>query len=330
MSVDIVVGLQHGDEGKGKVVADLIKRNDYDCCVRFNGGPNAGHTLYLENGQKIVTHHIPSGIIHNIDCVIGPGCVVDLNKLSIEIDMLKSYGIDVMKYLKIAKNCHIIRPNHIDEDIKTDPIGSTHSGIRPVYRDKYDRIGIRMDNYYQDLIPKENIIDTYEFLVNKQNILCEGAQGFELDIDWGAYPYVTSSHCLSGFVCTLGISPKRIRHIYGIAKIYGTYVGNMEYQPKDDLALNKLGELGEEFGSTTSRKRQCNWLNLDSLKRAIDINGCNFIIINKCDIIQQLDNYKLYHNNELHTFKSFSEMNIYIQMVINTGTIIFSGNKNKI
>ena len=334
MSVDIVVGLQHGDEGKGKVVADLIKNNSYDYCVRFNGGPNAGHTLYLNN-VKIVTHHIPSGIIHNIPSIIGPGCVIDLHKLKEEITMLETHGIPVKSLLKVAYNAHVITNQHIMDDIKNDAIGSTHSGIRPVYRDKYNRCGTRIGDLdytgpFADVLHPSQIIDTSKILCNK-HILCEGAQGFELDIDWGDYPYVTSSHCISGFVTTLGISPKTIDKIYGVAKIYGTYVGKKDYQPQGDLELEKLGELGGEFGSTTGRKRQCNWLNIDRLLVSINVNGVTNLIINKCDIIKNLGIYKIIYQGTLREFNNFQEMQQLIVDNINSKIkIIFSENKETI
>ena len=306
---DIIVGLQYGDEGKGKVVYNLIQKNNYDYCLRFNGGPNAGHTIY-HNDKKIITRQIPTGIFYGLTCIIGSNCVLDLNKLEEEIKLVESVGIsDVRDKLKIAYNCHIIKEEHIIEDKNTDKIGSTGSGIRPVYREKYNRNGIRAEAYAD--IHGCEIIDLYEALSKEGiKILCEGAQGFMLDIDYGNYPYVTSSNCHAGIVTNNSISLRNIRNIYGICKCYNTYVGNMEYQPsgEEGKILDDLGRLGNEFGSNTERKRQCNWLDIDELIKAIYINGVNVLIMNKCDIIEKLGIYKLYSNKKLIEFDNFTKM----------------------
>lgn len=315
---DVLIGLQHGDEGKGKVTKCLIEtKKKYNYCVRFNGGPNAGHTIY-HNDKKYVTHQIPTGIFYNIKCLIGTGCVIDINKLKKEIDELTKSGIDVKKYLKISKYAHIINNDHIDEDIKNNPIGSTGSGIRPVYRDKYDRKGTRVIdiscNKTQTLLGCD-IVDPYDELNTEFTIiLFEGAQGFELDIDSSNYPYVTSSHCLVGHINTCGVSVKTIRNIIGVMKLYDTYVGKKNFQ-SDDPDIKDLGILGSEIGATTGRNRQCNWLNLDNILKAIKINGVNKLIVNKCDIIKTLGKYKLYHVN-LKTFQYYEEMIVYIESII--------------
>lgn len=324
---DIIVGLQHGDEGKGKVTKFYVGAGEYDYCVRFNGGPNAGHTVY-HNGEQFITHQIPTGIFNNIKCMIGTGCVIDLDKLKEEIEQLEKSGINVRDNLKISKFANVITKRHIAEDKTTDKIGSTKSGIRPVYRDKYDRKGIRMNEIYNTFGCA--IVDPYIELKKASRILFEGAQGFELDIDSENYPYVTSSHCLAGHINTTGVSIKTIGDIIGVCKIYDTYVGLRLFQGFD-IDLEGLGELGEEVGSTTGRKRQCNWLNLDRLIRAIDINGVNVLIINKCDIIKKLGKFKLYHNTELVKFDTFEEMKEYIENNLKGEiSIRFSESKNVI
>ena len=320
---DICVGLQHGDEGKGKVAYNLCGKNNYDLCVRFNGGPNAGHSIF-HNGIKIVLHQIPCGIIHNIPCVIGPGCVVDLRKLRDEIYTLKDLNIDIENLLFISNNTHLIFKEHIKEDLEKDKIGSTGSGIMPSYRDKYQKKGVRYGmltnkqiyEYFEGINIK--CVDIYELLKTKVNIFFEGAQGFELDIDWGDYPYVTSSSVISGAACNC-ISPKKINNIYGICKAYDTYVGKKEFEPlgNEGVIIRRLGTLGNEYGATTGRRRQCNWLNLDKLIKAIEINGANIIIMNKCDIIKELNVFKLIHNNHVSSFPSWEEMKSYIDNVLN-------------
>lgn len=319
----VIVGLQYGDEGKGKVVNHLIGETTamnnedpnvvqakFDYCVRFNGGPNAGHTIY-HNNKKLITHQIPSGIIHGITSVIGSGCVVDVTKLEQEIKMLEENGFTVRDLLKIAYNAHIIQPKHVEEDKNTDKIGSTKSGIRPVYRDKYNRSGVRANTL--DNVCSCEIVDPY-LLFNKGSavrVMFEGAQGFMLDVDWGNYPYVTSSSCLASGIATTGFNFRNIDRVIGVAKIYNTYVGKMEFQPDDPL-LDKLCELGQEFGSTTGRKRQCNWLNLNELEKAAHINGVDSLIINKCDILEQLGVFKLYHDDELKEFDCLTDLQVYI------------------
>ncbi len=336
MKSDVIVGLQHGDEGKGKVSLCLSKDKKYTLCLRYNGGPNAGHTIY-KNGKKIVLHQIPCGILEELPSIIGSGCVIDLEKLSIEIEELKTIGLDIDKLLKISFNAHIITKDHITDDMQNDTIGSTSSGIRPVNRDKYNRNGKRiMDipkNELEKYIGNVEIINPVLYIEeNDDYILCEGAQGFELDIDHGHYPFVTSTHCCSGFVFNSGIAPNKIKEVYGVSKIYSTYIGQMQFQPENDQDLNRVGLLGNEFGSTTSRKRQCNWLNLDRLKTSMFVNGVTILIINKCDIIIELGVYKLINNNEIIQFESWIEMTEYIikalSNYINPDNIRFSYNKD--
>ena len=331
---DIIVGLQHGDEGKGKVVYHMIKNGNYDCCVRFNGGPNAGHTIYVGD-RKIVTHQLPSGILHGIPSLINIGCVVDTDKLQLEIDQVMELGIDVASLLKISRNVHVIKQSHIDEDTASDKIGSTKRGIRPVYRDKINRRGVRIvdDKDSVDFLQRNGIelVDSYEFLKNKK-VLFEGAQGFELDIDWGDYPYVTSSNCIAGYAVCSGVSPKSIGNIWGVAKLYDTYVGAKQFQ-SDNEVFKTLARIGNEYGSTTGRNRQCNWLNIDTLKRSIGVNGITHLVINKCDIIKQLDVFAIIKNGSVQYFDNYNDMAVYIMNEIdnfNLEEIHFSGHKDRI
>jgi adenylosuccinate synthase len=342
MYTDVVVGLQHGDEGKGKVINWLLKNNimnkmnNYNYCVRYNGGPNAGHTIYNDKNHKFVFHQIPIGIIYGIPSIIGSACVIDPIKLQKEMNELKKLGIQNIKdNLFISYNAHCIFYKHIEDDKNTDKIGSTLSGIRPVYRDKYNRCGSRICKVYNNLYGCK-IIDPVNLFQNvkKCKILCEGAQGFELDIDWGDYPYCTSSNCLAGFCNTSGIPPQSIVRIYGVAKIYETYVGKKKFQP-NEIVFTQLQKLGNEVGATTGRIRQCNWLNLKRLKRAVYVNGVTHIIINKCDILCKLGIYQLYDGNEqLKTFTTLEEMKHAIELELkNIGyvqSIIFSESKNTV
>lgn len=298
LKADVVVDLQFGDCGKGKVTNSLLKSSEYTHCVRFNGGHNAGHTIY-NNGKKIVTHVIPSGILQGVRSIIGPGCVVNTNMLHSEIQDLESAGIKVRDNLFIDKRVNLITDEHLQEDETDTTIGTTKRGNGPAYRDKYARKGIRAESLID--LDKFNITDIYSELF-EDNLpvvaLFEGAQGFGLDIDWGDYPYVTSSTCTVGGVVSSGIPPKCIRNIYGVAKAYQTYVGAKCFQPTGDI-FNKIREIGCEYGATTGRARQVNYLDLDSLTIAANINGVTDLIMNKVDILQQLDEWKLYNRGNL-------------------------------
>lgn len=280
----VIVDLQAGDTGKGKVAHSLAKSGQYTHVIRYNGGGNAGHTVY-HNGKKVVTHFIPVGVLYGIKSIIGPGCVIDPIKLEAEIKELESLGFKVKDNLFIDKRVHIITPKHKKEDSKDKFIGTTKTGNGPAYRDKYGRKGIRCGDKLEF-----NVIDIYEELhgINLTKILFEGAQGFELDIDWGDYPYVTSSHCTVGSAILNGVPPQKITKVYGVAKAYRTYVGNKQFETPSE-SFNKIRELGQEYGATTGRPRQINWLNVDDLVKAANINGVTDLIINKLDILEQVE-----------------------------------------
>jgi adenylosuccinate synthase len=307
---DIIVDLQAGDTGKGKVANHLVNENDYTHIIRYNGGGNAGHTFY-HNDKKIVTHLIPVGIIHNKKSIIGPGCVLNTNKLLEEITYLENLGFDVKSNLLIDKRVHIVKQEYIDEETDESIIGTTKTGTGPTYRNKYGRTGLRAENC-EELSPY--IIDIYDELHGKEpvRILFEGAQGFELDIDWGDYPYVTSSHCTVGGALNNGVPHQRIVDIYGVAKAYRTYVGSKKFEPEDeifDYIRNKFGE----FGSTTGRPRQLNWLDVNMLIKAININGVTKLIINKFDVLKEINVFKLIEDNVEMSFNSEFEFTKYLQ-----------------
>jgi len=305
MIADIVVGLSYGDEGKGKVTHHLLKSGEYTHCLRFNGGCNAGHTIYHE-GEKFVTHHIPAGVFFGVKSIIGAGCVVNLEQFYSEIEMLHAAGIETAGLVYIAHNAHIITDEHLEEDGKDTAIGTTKRGNGPAYRAKYGRHGLRACDVPR-LIESAYLIDLYRELYEKDVspvVLCEGAQGFGLDIDWGDYPYVTSSHCTAGGALLNGIPPQAVRKVYGVAKAYDTYVGSKDFHGKG-RAFDLIQQLGDEFGSTTGRPRQCNWLNVKDLKRAININGVTDLIINKVDILRGADKWNL---------RSYKNDSIFIQL----------------
>jgi len=339
--VDVILGLQWGDEGKGKIV-DYFAPN-YDVIARFQGGPNAGHTLYVD-GKKVVLHQIPSGIFHQDKInLIGNGVVLDPVTLKRECDTVKSMGIDIKKNLFISQRTNIIVPTHraIDkasEAQKGDSkIGSTLKGIGPAYMDKTGRNALRVGdlldknfttqyiklrlkhqklldnfNFNEDITAwEEEFFEALEFLktlnivngeyfINKQiadgkKILAEGAQGSMLDIDFGTFPFVTSSNTISAGVCTgLGISPKQINEVIGITKAYCTRVGSGPFPTElFDETGDELRRIGSEFGATTGRPRRCGWMDLVALKFSCMINGVTKIVMTKADVLDSFEELKV-------------------------------------
>lgn len=335
------MGLQWGDEGKGKIVDVLTPK--YDVIARFQGGPNAGHTLEFE-GIKHVLHTIPSGIFReNAINVVGNGVVIDPIIFKKEIDKLEERGIDATKRLKISKKAHLILPSHRLLDAASEAakgvakIGSTLKGIGPTYMDKTGRNGIRvgdiltpdfktrynflkekheqmLGHYGADGVDAEmelqwldslntlkrfELIDSEPFLNDQlkagKSILAEGAQGSLLDIDFGSYPFVTSSNTVCAGACTgLGVAPNRIGNVIGIFKAYCTRVGSGPFPTElfDDIG-EKLCEIGHEYGSTTGRKRRCGWLDIPALNYAIMINGVTELNMMKTDVLDTFDTIKV-------------------------------------
>lgn len=309
ITTDIIVDLQYGDCAKGKVAHHLCKGRSYTHILRYNGGCNAGHTIY-HNGQKFVTHHIPAGVFYGIKSIIGPGCVLDPEQFFKELEELKEGGLDVEGKVFVAKNTHIITKEHKAEDAGDSVIGTTKRGNGQAYRDKYARTGIRAESI-PELQPY--LIDLYdEFHTNGDiSILCEGAQGFGLDIDWGDYPYVTSSNCTVSAAINNAIPYTAVREVWGVAKMYETYVGLKQFEPNDDI-FGKIREVGEEYGATTKRPRQCNWMNIDLLEKAIALNGVTHAVFSKVDVLRDVGVWKVIENEAVITFESEEAMKDFI------------------
>ncbi|MCA6079262.1 adenylosuccinate synthase [Fulvivirga sedimenti] len=340
MKVDVLLGLQWGDEGKGKIVDYLAKQ--YDVVARFQGGPNAGHTLEFD-GIKHVLHQIPSGIFHShIRNIIGNGVVLDPVVFRREIEGLQKYEVDVYKNLYISKKAQLILPTHrlLDaayERVKgAGKIGSTLKGIGPTYQDKIGRLGLRVgdiisgrfDEKYQNLrnrhmqileqLGEKPDLDTLEkeffsatdfmqnfqfveseYMVNDEitqgnRILAEGAQGSLLDIDFGSYPFVTSSNTTASGACSgMGIAPRHIGEVFGIFKAYCTRVGSGPFPTElFDADGELMRNVGNEFGSTTGRPRRCGWIDLPALKYAIMINGVTQLFMMKADVLNEFEHIK--------------------------------------
>lgn len=348
MKVDILLGLQWGDEGKGKIV-DVLTPN-YDIVARFQGGPNAGHTLEFE-GQKYVLRSVPSGIFqgNNVN-IIGNGVVLDPALFKGEIEALEASGHMLTERLKISKKAHLILPTHrlLDacyESSKGDnKIGTTGRGIGPTYTDKISRNGLRVGDLLHNFEEKyqakrkkhltilaQHNFDTsalaeiekswfegveklkqFEFIdsehaINKaikqdKKILAEGAQGTMLDIDFGSYPFVTSSNTISAGACTgLGISPHTIGDVFGIFKAYCTRVGAGPFTTElFDETGTKLRDLGHEYGAVTGRERRCGWIDLVALRYAIMVNGANKLIMMKSDVLDTFDTIKVCNAYEIN------------------------------
>lgn len=310
ITVDVIFGASWGDEGKGKISTRLA--NDYDFICRYNGGANAGHTFYVDD-VKIVTHLIPSGIVCNKKSIIGPNCVLNVDDFFKEIEYLNELGFDT-SLVKVSPMTHIVTNDHIkiDKEKYALSIGTTSKGIGPCYADKVSRIGVRA----------EQILDSKWMWDGKLygNVLCEGAQSFWLDINYGQYPYVTASECLPYSSCSLGFSPKKIRNIIGVAKMYDTRSGIDPYFDVNNEETEMIISCGNEFGSTTGRKRKVKYLNLDKLIFALNTSGATIIYLNKGDVLMESKVFKCYKDNELIEFTNIDTMKQFIKeaIVLNT------------
>ncbi|HVX51328.1 MAG TPA: adenylosuccinate synthase [Chitinophagaceae bacterium] len=346
--VDVILGLQWGDEGKGKIVDYFAPQ--YDIIARFQGGPNAGHTLYVQ-GKKIVLHQIPSGIFHqNTINIIGNGVVLDPVTLKRECDAVAAFGIDVKKNLYISQRTNLIVPSHRALDKASEvskgegKIGSTLKGIGPAYMDKTGRNALRVgdlndkrfiSNYIKLRIKHQKLLDNFnfnedisaweeeffeaveflrtlnvvngEYFINNKisqgkKVLAEGAQGSMLDVDFGTFPFVTSSSTISAGVCTgLGIAPQKIKEVLGVTKAYCTRVGGGPFPTElEDSTGEELRKIGNEFGATTGRPRRCGWIDLVALKYTCMINGVTQVVMTKADVLD-----------------SFAELNVATGYVVN-------------
>lgn len=333
LKMDVIVDLQYGDCGKGKVSHYLSDKNPYTHVLRYNGGCNAGHTIF-HKGKKFVTHHIPAGVFFGVRSVIGNGCVLDPDQFFREIRMLERGGVRTKGKIFIAGNAHVITDAHKAEDRqKGGKIGTTGRGNGPAYRDKYGRTGVRASDVKR---LKPYLVDLYKEWHGKKDavILAEGAQGFGLDIDWGDYPFVTSSHCTTAGALLNGLPASAIRDVWGVAKIYETYVGSKKFQPKGDV-FNKMGDIGEEFGSTTGRRRQCNWMNMQTLERAIRVNGVTHLVFNKMDVLRAIGKWAVIDGKKVVKFRSERAMKDFLEkrlapLGLKKNRIYFSEHKDRI
>ena len=356
MKVDVLLGLQWGDEGKGKIV-DFIAPN-YQFISRFQGGPNAGHTLEFD-GIKHVLHQIPSGVFRkNITNIIGNGVVLDPVIFKKEVEALTQYQVDIRPNLLISNRAQLILPTHrlldaaYEKDKGEKKIGSTLRGIGPTYQDKIARVGLRtgdilrkdfLDKYKKLVAKHRDILDYYQFdhqleeleqeffkaidflktfeivstefvindaLISQSPVLAEGAQGSLLDIDFGSYPFVTSSNTVAAGVCSgLGLAPSRVGNVFGIFKAYCTRVGSGPFLTE---LLDATGEMmrkeGNEFGATTGRPRRCGWLDLPALKYTTMINGVSHLFMTKVDVLSVFDEIKVCTHYQLENGETVNRL----------------------
>lgn len=335
--VDVLLGLQWGDEGKGKIVDYFAPA--YDVIARFQGGPNAGHTLYV-GGKKVVLHQIPSGVFHEgIVNLVGNGVVLDAVTLKKECDTVQSFGVDVRKNLFISERTNLILPTHraLDKAAElakgNEKIGSTLKGIGPAYMDKTGRNALRVGdlldknfttqyiklrlkhqklldslNFSEDInVWEEEFFECIEFLrslnivngeyfindkiASGKKVMAEGAQGSMLDVDFGTFPFVTSSNTISAGVCTgLGVAPQKIKDVIGVTKAYCTRVGSGPFPTElHDETGELLRKIGNEFGATTGRPRRCGWMDLVALRFACMINGVTQLVMTKTDVLDSFE-----------------------------------------
>ncbi|MGZ3839253.1 MAG: adenylosuccinate synthase [Flavisolibacter sp.] len=341
--VDVILGLQWGDEGKGKIVDYFASK--YDIIARFQGGPNAGHTLYVgPENKKIVLHQIPSGVFHTGTInLIGNGVVLDPVVLRRECETVAGFGIDLKQNLFISERTHLILPTHraLDKAAElskgNEKIGSTLKGIGPAYMDKTGRNGLRVgdllhksfiSNYIKLRLKHQKLLDNYnftedistweeeffeaieflktlnivngEYFINQhisqgKKVLAEGAQGSMLDIDFGTFPFVTSSNTISAGVCSgLGVAPQLIGEVIGVSKAYCTRVGSGPFPTElEDATGEELRKIGHEFGATTGRPRRCGWMDLVALNYACMLNGVTQIVMTKADVLDAFEELKI-------------------------------------
>lgn len=339
MDIDILVDVQFGDCGKGKISKWLVEENNYWAVAKYNGGPNAGHAVWVD-GKKHTAHMLTSGVYDpKVKVIIGPGCVINVEKFLKELDLFESFNIKDRVF--IHPNTHIITEKHITQDGKDSTIGTTKQGIGPVYADKMLRVGIRAREVEElkPFILHHGLLGSPTANGVNSKILMEGSQGWWLDIDNGYYPYVTSSnihpaHALS----TFGLPHQDLHRVYGVGKVYETYVGNSDNlvvsSKKDADVIRKVGG---EYGETTGRPRKIGYINVPRLIRAVNSTGVDVLFLNKLDILEEVGIFKAFIDDE-STAENFNNVDDFTEAISNKlyrncrylRDIIFSGNKETV
>jgi len=343
MKISVLIDLQRGDGGKGKISKVLDEKYNYSAIIKFNGSGNAGHAVWIGD-KKYTAHYLTSGI-YNKDCkiVIGPGCVLNVKEFLTEFKLFDN-EFELKGRTFIHPYTHIITSEHIKSDLKETKIGTTNKGNGPCYSDKYQRTGKRAESIEElkDFILPDNIVKDImkirpTITSGHRNLLMEGSQGWWLDIDHGDYPYVTSSHIHPAFAfASFGIPMQKLGEVYGVCKIYETYVGNAKgliQSTKEDA--EKIREVGKEYGETTGRSRDIGYLDLQKLIDAINHIGVKTLFINKVDILKETKIFKILDiDKQIKQFDNFEDMkdsivdNLVIWTEIYRENIIFSESKD--
>lgn len=332
--VDAVVGLQYGDEGKGKITASIVDQMDYEYTVRYNGGPNAGHSIHKNNGAHYALHQLPSSIAYQKPGYIAPGSVLDFEKLMKETsDFILVEGFDPLDYLYIHPQVSLIEPKHLIEDTKYHhgKQGSTASGIAPAYAEYYNRTGKTFKSLEKEL---QNYSFLEKQLYDVNNLLLEGAQGFYLNPQAGNYPYTTSSNCSpASAASSMGFAASKIRNVVGVAKCYETRSGEdptfynvfkennftsekISFSEQDYQDFDKIQTIGNEIGVTTGRKRKVRFLCLNRLTNAIHSTGTNIVVINKWDILDKANTCKCVIDGKVLSFETSSAMFSFLKSTL--------------
>jgi adenylosuccinate synthase len=344
MRIDILIGLQRGDEAKGKIAKVLNDKNNYSAIIKYNGSGNAGHAVWIDD-EKYTAHYLTSGIYDkDTKVVIGPGCVLNVEEFLKEFNEFDNkFKLEGRTF--IHPYTHIITDDHIETDKRESKIGTTNKGNGPCYSDKYKRIGIRAEEVKElekFILPEKTVKNIFNlipnFIVDQQgDILMEGSQGWWLDIDHGDYPYVTSSHIHPAFAfASFGIPIQKLGNVYGVCKIYETYVGNATglIQSSDEDA-EKIRKVGDEYGETTGRPRDIGYLDVQKLIDAVNHNGVTTLYINKVDVLEDVKIFKLIDvDDQIKQFDTLEDMketiidNLMMYTEIYREKIIFSGKKD--
>ena len=332
--VDSVIGLQYGDEGKGKITASIVDAKDYDYTVRYNGGPNAGHSIHKQNGAHYALHQLPSSVAYQKPGYIAPGCVLDVKKLMQETsDFILVEGFDPLDYLYIHPEVSLIEPKHVlaDKKYHYNKQGSTASGIAPAYSEYYNRTGKTFKSLRKEL---QNYSFLEKHLYDVDTLLLEGAQGFYLNPQSGNYPYTTSSNSSpASAAASMGFPVSKIRHIVGVAKCYETRSGEdpnfynlftenrfsdekLSFTFEDFEDFEKIQIQGKEYGVTTGRKRKVRFLDIDRLVNAIQCTGTTVLVLNKWDILNSLNLCKLILNGSVISFTDTVHMYEFIKNTV--------------
>mgnify|MGYP001587663350 CR=1 FL=1 len=332
--IDIIVDLVFGDSCKHKIACAILENKKFDYVFKYNGSSNSGNSS-VHNGKKIVTHQIPPGVFYDVKSIIGPQCFLNPYDFFRDISNLERNGIvNAAKNIFVDKRTHVVQYEHIKAEENEQRIGTTRKGVGFCASDKVLRVGKRVEDYPE---LEDYMIDVHDIFSNLDKedaeILFVGSQGTFLDIDHGTFPYCTSTNTIQQAAFLTGANPKKLRIVWGVCKSYDTYVGNQDWGLSIGSNDEKmLVEYGKEFGETTGRRRKVDWLNLDNLIIAANLNHVDCIVMSKIDVVERINKFCFYYQKELRNFNTFSDMQFFIESILFTKTrvknIFYSGTPN--